>query len=56
VSFCYHFANGIRHLFWDIGRGLERREARRSARIVVIATVLASAPLLYLLFVARGTP
>lgn len=56
VSFCYHFANGIRHLFWDIGRGLERREARRSARLVVIATVLASAALLYLFFLARGTP
>jgi succinate dehydrogenase / fumarate reductase cytochrome b subunit len=56
VSFCYHLANGIRHLFWDIGRGLERREARRSARIVVIATVLASAALLYLFFVVQATP
>src|SRR5687767_3331444 len=25
VAFCYHFANGIRHLVWDTGRGLERR-------------------------------
>jgi succinate dehydrogenase / fumarate reductase cytochrome b subunit len=54
VSFCYHFANGIRHLFWDMGFGLERREARRSARIVVIATVLASAALLYFFFFSRG--
>ena len=56
VSFCYHFANGVRHLFWDIGWGLERREARRSARIVVVATVLASAALLYVFLVARSAP
>jgi len=53
VAFCYHFANGIRHLVWDTGRGLERREARLGARIVVIATVLASALLIYLFF-GRG--
>jgi succinate dehydrogenase / fumarate reductase cytochrome b subunit len=51
VSFCYHFANGIRHLFWDIGWGLERREARRSARIVMVATALAAATLLYVFLV-----
>lgn len=54
VSFCYHFANGIRHLCWDMGRGLERHQARASARVVVIFTVLAAAPLLYLLFAGRG--
>jgi succinate dehydrogenase / fumarate reductase cytochrome b subunit len=48
VSFVYHFANGIRHLCWDAGWGLERRQARLSARIVVIAVVLASAALLFL--------
>lgn len=35
-AFAYHFCNGIRCLFWDAGYGLERREARRSAWIVVI--------------------
>ena len=29
-SFVYHFCNGIRHLVWDTGRGLERAQARRS--------------------------
>ena len=28
--FVYHFCNGIRHLVWDTGRGLERAQARRS--------------------------
>ncbi|HKS69086.1 MAG TPA: succinate dehydrogenase, cytochrome b556 subunit [Ktedonobacterales bacterium] len=36
----YHFCNGIRHLLWDAGFGLERRAARRSAWGVVIATVV----------------
>jgi succinate dehydrogenase / fumarate reductase cytochrome b subunit len=40
VAFAYHFCNGIRHLFWDAGFGLERREARRSAWIVAVATIL----------------
>lgn len=46
LAFAYHFCNGIRHLLWDAGFGLERREARRSARIVVIATILVAAAVL----------
>ena len=48
LAFCYHFANGIRHLLWDVGIGLERRAARRSAWLVVAAVALAVAVLLYL--------
>jgi len=39
-SFVYHFCNGIRHLVWDTGRGLERVHARRSGLAVVIAALL----------------
>jgi succinate dehydrogenase / fumarate reductase cytochrome b subunit len=39
-SFVYHFCNGIRHLVWDTGRGLERVQARRSGMLVIVATVL----------------
>ena len=39
-SFVYHFCNGIRHLVWDTGRGLERAQARRSGAVVVIAALL----------------
>lgn len=56
VAFVYHLCNGIRHLAWDLGYGLEKAEARRSARWVVIATVLLSAALLYAGFVLRGAP
>src|SRR6185369_16804189 len=38
-SFVYHFCNGIRHLVWDTGRGLERAQARRSGALVVVAAL-----------------
>jgi succinate dehydrogenase / fumarate reductase cytochrome b subunit len=47
LAFCYHFANGIRHLLWDAGIGLERKAARRSAQVVVVVAVLAVAVLVY---------
>lgn len=39
-SFVYHFCNGIRHLVWDTGRGLERAQARRSGAVVVVVALL----------------
>ena len=42
-SFVFHFCNGIRHLVWDTGRGLERAQARRSGAVVVIAALLLTA-------------
>ncbi len=50
VAFLYHFANGIRHLAWDAGFGLERVQARRSARVVIIAVSVAAALLLWAFF------
>ncbi|PZN28510.1 MAG: succinate dehydrogenase, cytochrome b556 subunit [Proteobacteria bacterium] len=40
-SFCffYHFANGVRHLVWDLGIGLERRQARLSGRVAISVAV-----------------
>src|SRR4051812_7278195 len=42
-SFVYHFCNGIRHLVWDTGRGLERAQARRSGAVVVVAALALTA-------------
>src|SRR5262245_48822400 len=42
-SFVYHFCNGIRHMVWDTGRGLERIQARRSGAVVVVAALLLTA-------------
>lgn len=36
----YHLCNGIRHLFWDIGRGLELKSVYASGWAVTVATVL----------------
>ena len=55
VAFCYHLCNGLRHLGWDLGRGLEKAEARRSATVVVIATLLLAGAFIYAAFFA-GVP
>ena len=34
-AFFFHAANGVRHLAWDTGRGFDKRQADRSAWIVV---------------------
>jgi succinate dehydrogenase / fumarate reductase cytochrome b subunit len=47
-SFIYHFCNGIRHLVWDTGRGLERTQARRSGLFVIIAALLLTGLVLWL--------
>jgi succinate dehydrogenase / fumarate reductase, cytochrome b subunit len=47
-SFVYHFCNGIRHLVWDTGRGLERAQARRSGAVVIAAALLLTALVVWL--------
>jgi len=36
----YHLCNGIRHLFWDMGKGFELKTAERSGYAVVLASLL----------------
>ncbi len=36
-SLYYHLCNGIRHLFWDIGKGFELETARTNGFLVLIA-------------------
>jgi succinate dehydrogenase / fumarate reductase cytochrome b subunit len=50
VAFCYHLANGVRHLFWDLSLGMERVQARRSGAAVVVLTLIASTVLLWVFF------
>lgn len=40
VALFYHMSNGIRHLFWDIGKGFELRTAYGSGYAVLIATAV----------------
>jgi succinate dehydrogenase / fumarate reductase cytochrome b subunit len=57
-SFVYHFCNGIRHLVWDTGRGLERAQARRGGVIVVVVALALTALVVWLGCAAltRGAP
>ncbi len=39
----YHFCNGIRHLFWDIGKGFEKQTAKRNSLLVIIISLVFTA-------------
>lgn len=39
-SLYYHFCNGIRHLFWDLGKGFDLKIARRNGYLVIISALL----------------
>jgi succinate dehydrogenase / fumarate reductase cytochrome b subunit len=39
----YHLLNGIRHLFWDIGRGFALKTAERSGIAVVTGSLVLTA-------------
>jgi succinate dehydrogenase / fumarate reductase, cytochrome b subunit len=47
-SFIFHFCNGIRHLVWDTGRGLERAQARASGAIVIVAAIVLTIVIVWL--------
>ena len=42
VAFFYHLANGVRHLVWDLGHGLDLKSANSSAYAVFGFTVAAT--------------
>jgi succinate dehydrogenase cytochrome b subunit len=41
--FFFHLANGVRHLFWDVGLGFSHTQIRASGWTVVIAALAATA-------------
>jgi succinate dehydrogenase / fumarate reductase cytochrome b subunit len=53
-SFSYHLVAGIRHLVWDTGRGLEKRQSQVSAWVVIGVAVLLTAVLVFALVCCRG--
>jgi len=42
-SFFFHLSNGVRHLFWDAGRGFEKSQVIVSSWIVIVATIVLTA-------------
>ncbi len=43
LAFFYHLSNGLRHLLWDTGVGLEKEQANRSSWMVLAATIVLTA-------------
>ncbi|RYE12070.1 MAG: succinate dehydrogenase, cytochrome b556 subunit [Rickettsiales bacterium] len=41
-AFFYHMFNGIRHLFWDRGKGYELKTMRMSGILVIIFSITAT--------------
>lgn len=50
----YHLCNGIRHLFWDIGKGYEMADLYRSGWTVVIVSSALTLATLYFAFMGGG--
>lgn len=48
-TFCFffHLANGVRHLTWDAGYGFDPKRIRTSGRLVIAATIVATAAFSY---------
>ena len=44
-ALCYHLLNGIRHLFWDSGIGINMKSVRCTGWLVVVASLTISAGL-----------
>ncbi len=40
LALVYHLCNGLRHLYWDLGRGLSNEGVTRSGRLVVACTLV----------------
>jgi len=40
LALCYHLCNGIRHLFWDFGKGFELTNVTRSGYAVLISAII----------------
>lgn len=38
-AFLYHLMNGVRHLFWDVGRGFERTQRHASGWFVFLGSI-----------------
>ena len=49
----YHLFNGVRHLFWDIGKGYDLSTVTRSGLLVLALTVLSTTGL-WLLATSNG--
>lgn len=50
----FHLMNGIRHLYWDSGRGLNYETAKKTAWFIFIASFVVSAFIVWSALSTRG--
>ena len=53
-SFLYHLANGVRHLFWDAGKGFEPKTADMTSWAVIAFGAVASVLIWIIAFLSKG--
>ena len=53
-SLAYHLLNGIRHLFWDLGYGLNVHTARKTGVLVIVMSVLIAIAAFVAAYTGRG--
>jgi succinate dehydrogenase cytochrome b subunit len=53
-SLLFHLMNGLRHLYWDSGRGLGRKTATMTAWLVYFSSLLLAVFILWAGYAARG--
>ena len=54
LSFFYHLFNGIRHLFWDIGKGFEESQVKWTGAFVFLFSIMITGLFWYLLLEKYG--
>jgi succinate dehydrogenase / fumarate reductase cytochrome b subunit len=54
VAFLYHLANGVRHLFWDSGKGFEPKTADMTGWAVIVFGVVAAVLIWIIAFLSMG--
>lgn len=54
LSLSFHFASGLRHLVWDVGRLFDIRDATRAGYAVLVFTVLVTGFVWFCLLTCRS--
>ena len=49
----FHLANGVRHLFWDVGKGFSIQQAKTSGVVVIVVSLVFTA-LIWACVIAQG--
>ena len=50
LALWFHFFNGLRHLFWDVGKGLDLASSYRSGYAVLVLALVVGSGHLWLLY------